>query len=141
MSRYHTAVTCQAAAISVAISGWIPLAVLLDPWRRANPVTQVDEIYFGRNLLISVAAALAGLAAGYVLFRLGSQLKPKHPSWPEKLNGPHLLLQVLPRTNAGTETDPNALPHSWRACFCLRCGFCPRLVNPPASGLLQVRAG
>jgi hypothetical protein len=68
------------AAAAVAIAGLIPAAVLLNPWRKVEKLTQLDEIYFGTNLLKSAGIALAGLVAGYILLRLGSHLKSKRQS-------------------------------------------------------------
>jgi hypothetical protein len=80
MSRNCIGVVCQLAAAAVAIAGLIPTAVLLNPWRKVEKLTQLDEIYFGTNLLKSAGIALAGLVAGYILLRLGSHLKSKRQS-------------------------------------------------------------
>ena len=77
MREYCVEAVCQVAAAAVAIVGLIPAAVLLNPWRRVERLTQLDEIYFGTSLLKSAGVAVAGLVAGYILLRLASQLKSK----------------------------------------------------------------
>jgi hypothetical protein len=86
MSRYWIRIMCQLAAAAVAVAGLIPAAVLLNPSRKVDKLSQLDEIYFGTNLLKSAVIALAGLAAGYLLLRVGSHLKSKRQTGPLRGN-------------------------------------------------------
>jgi hypothetical protein len=70
------------AAAALGVGVLIPAVVLLNPWRNVEKLTQLDEIYFGTNVLKSAALALAGLVSGYLLLRLGSHLKAKRRSAP-----------------------------------------------------------
>ena len=82
MTRYCFGLMCQLAGATVALAGLIPAAVLLNPWRKVDKLSQLDETYFGTNLLKSTAIALAGFAAAYLLLRLGSHLKSKRQTEP-----------------------------------------------------------
>jgi hypothetical protein len=79
MSRNSIGIICRLAGVAVAFVGLIPATLLLNPWRKADKLTQIDETYFGTNLLKSAGIAIAGLVAGYVLLRLGSHFKSKRP--------------------------------------------------------------
>jgi|GEM_PF-3303668 hypothetical protein len=70
-------IICQLAAVTVALLGSLPAALLLNPWRSAKKTSQLDEIYFSSNLLSSGLIALGAFAAAYILFRVGSHLKSK----------------------------------------------------------------
>jgi hypothetical protein len=79
MSRHTVGVACQVVAGAVAVAGLIPAAVVLNPWRKLDPMEPTGA-YFGTDVLKSALVALAGIAVGYVLLRLGSHLKNKRGS-------------------------------------------------------------
>jgi len=70
-------IVCQFLAVVVVVLGLIPLAELLNPWRKATTATQLDEIYFNPNLIQSAIIGLVGFVACFILFRMGKKFKNK----------------------------------------------------------------
>jgi len=68
---------CLVSGATVWVLGLIPAALLLNPWRKANPVDQSESWYFTFNLLKTCLIALAGVVAGFLLVRLGLRVKSK----------------------------------------------------------------
>ena len=81
MRRYRVGIMCQLAAVTVALAAFLPAAVVLNPWRKGNPI-EPDEAYLGTTLLKAAFIAFAGLACGSVLFRSGSHVESQRRSGP-----------------------------------------------------------
>lgn len=77
MNHRCAGIICQLAGIAAAVCGLVPGAILLNPWRSSLTVEQWEVAYSEANRIKCAVIALAGLAAGYVLLRLGSHLKSK----------------------------------------------------------------
>lgn len=102
MRRCCIGIICQLAGVALAIGALIPLGILLNPWRKADKLSQLPEIYFPTSLLSSVGVATAGLVTGYIVFRLGSHLKSKRRSGsPKPVSSGTFLLWGLVLLAAG----------------------------------------
>jgi hypothetical protein len=82
MKHTRIRIACQLAGAVATVSGLILAAILLNPWKKAREVSQLDEIYFGADLIKAVIAALVGLTLAYTLMRVGSCLKSEGRSVP-----------------------------------------------------------
>jgi hypothetical protein len=77
MNRPRIGILWQLVGALLFIAGLIPGAVLFNPWRTITTQEQWEVTYFTANGISAALVAIVGLAVGYILFRLGSQLKPK----------------------------------------------------------------
>jgi hypothetical protein len=78
MSRYCLGVVCRLVGAGVAMAGLAPAATLINPWRKADKLSPLPEIYFATNMLKAAAFAAAGFLVAYILLRVGSHLKSKN---------------------------------------------------------------
>jgi hypothetical protein len=58
--------------IIIAIMGFVPLAKRLNPWRKEEQYDQFVAAYFYHDILKLSIFAGAGIALGYIFYRLGS---------------------------------------------------------------------
>lgn len=74
MKRLLISTFLRVFAIVVIVASCVPAARLLNPFRKAHDVTELDAIYYPADLLKAVIIGLVGILVAYIMLRFRKSL-------------------------------------------------------------------
>ncbi len=74
MKRLLISILFKFLAVLVTVISCAPAAKLLNPFRKARDVTELDAIYYPADLLKAVIIALVGILVAYIILRFRKTL-------------------------------------------------------------------